>query len=434
MRETAQMRCLFAWWQIALIASLLASLTGAVQSADINVTRNSQDNLTIITVIGTIEYGDDVALRAAMAGVTGGVVLFDSLGGNLDAGIEMGKAIRFRQLATAVTSDSMCFSACALAWLGGTTRMVQERGYVGFHAAYTDEGGATREAGGGNARAGAYVGMLGFSDRAAEVLMTKGPNDMLVLTPEIAEALKIDVVFLPEATVPQPDSQAAVEPQRASRTSSAEEDALALVRANLEAAMQQTPDGYGRFVEANYAETVSYHGEPTARATLAAGARRYKERWPELSYTVATQPKVRCANSVCDVWGEGEFDAKSGERNAHSRGTFRFFYQVGKLGGRSVITAESSEVQRREAAPLNKTGSLAERLQLGLQILGCNPGPIDGIWGPSSEAAMKRFNAANARSFPSHAPSAGALQAMTGPQISACAGGKFGGRLRLPWQ
>ena len=54
-------------------------------------------------------------------------IVFNSDGGNLLAGIEIGKTIRLKSFATAVLDGLRCASACAFAWLGGSPRFM-ERG------------------------------------------------------------------------------------------------------------------------------------------------------------------------------------------------------------------------------------------------------------------------------------------------------------------
>lgn len=180
---------------LGLAVALWAGQEGA-KALDIEVIPASDGVPTMVMVAGELEYGDDGRFRAAVAGLDSAIVFFDSIGGNLDAGIEIGKAIRMRQLSTAVAGGEACLSACALAWLAGVTRSIHERGAVGFHAVFVrDEAGGTREIGAGNARAGAYLGMLGLSETAATVLMAKGPQEILLLTPEVAAALGIDVLY-----------------------------------------------------------------------------------------------------------------------------------------------------------------------------------------------------------------------------------------------
>ena len=81
----------------------------------------------VIQVVGDLALGDekkfiDVAISSPEA-----VVVFHSRGGNLFAGMEIGRAIRLKGFATLVPDDMLCASACALAWLGGRVRLVPVR-------------------------------------------------------------------------------------------------------------------------------------------------------------------------------------------------------------------------------------------------------------------------------------------------------------------
>jgi hypothetical protein len=125
------------------------------------------------------------------------LVIFDSLGGNLYAGIGIGKIARLKGFVTAVGSSSECASACALAWLGGTERIVFLPGRVGFHAAYKSTNGLKLESGSANARVGAYLNQLQMTNIAIEYLTEKPPDDINWLTPELSRVLGIKVEFVP---------------------------------------------------------------------------------------------------------------------------------------------------------------------------------------------------------------------------------------------
>jgi hypothetical protein len=76
----------------------------------------------LVAVEGDLEIGDDVKFRTQVGRLTKAVVVFNSRGGNLLAGIEIGKTIRLKSFATAVLDGLRCASACAFAWLGGSPR------------------------------------------------------------------------------------------------------------------------------------------------------------------------------------------------------------------------------------------------------------------------------------------------------------------------
>lgn len=90
----------------------IATLIGLpLHAAEISVSPGGA-GLEVIAVSGTIEAGDDAAFRKLAVASDRAVVLLNSGGGNLKAGL--GKAIRLRGFATAVAPDALCASACAL--------------------------------------------------------------------------------------------------------------------------------------------------------------------------------------------------------------------------------------------------------------------------------------------------------------------------------
>ncbi|PVE20611.1 hypothetical protein DC522_31365 [Microvirga sp. KLBC 81] len=71
-------------------------------------------DLTLITVEGELQYGDGDIFKQKVFLVEEALVLFNSVGGNLIAGIEIGKAIRLKVFDTVVPDEMLCASACAL--------------------------------------------------------------------------------------------------------------------------------------------------------------------------------------------------------------------------------------------------------------------------------------------------------------------------------
>jgi hypothetical protein len=99
-------------------------LNSAIAVVGINIGKNS------FHVVGHDKRG------AIMFGrLTKAVVVFNSDGGNLQAGIEIGKTIRLKSFANAVLDGFRCVSSCAFAWLGGSPRFMQRGAKIGFHAA-----------------------------------------------------------------------------------------------------------------------------------------------------------------------------------------------------------------------------------------------------------------------------------------------------------
>src|SRR5262245_36283014 len=148
----------------------------------------------IVAVEGVLVRGDDIKFRTQVGRLTKAVVAFSSDGGNLFAGIEIGKTIRLKSFATAVLDGQRCASACALAWLGGLPRFMGRTGNVGFHAAYIERDGRASESGVGNALVGSYLTQIGLSETAVVYITQAAPTELTLLTLRDAEKIGIEVL------------------------------------------------------------------------------------------------------------------------------------------------------------------------------------------------------------------------------------------------
>lgn len=166
-------------------------------AADIRILPDPIQGYTPIIVSGEFELGDEDRFENIVLNLKQGLVIFDSPGGNMYAGIGIGKTSRLKGFVTAVGSGSQCASACALAWLGGTERIVFLPGRVGFHAAYSSKNGIKLESGSANALVGAYLNQLEMTSIAIQYLTEKPPDEINWLTPELSQLLGIKVEFVP---------------------------------------------------------------------------------------------------------------------------------------------------------------------------------------------------------------------------------------------
>lgn len=90
---------------------------------------------TLVQVTGAFRAGDDARFEAfldALATPATGVSLH-SPGGDVDAALAIGRAIRARGLATLVAAGRACVSACPLAFAGGVPRTASARAWIGVH-------------------------------------------------------------------------------------------------------------------------------------------------------------------------------------------------------------------------------------------------------------------------------------------------------------
>ena len=149
-----------------LLAYFLGLPATSGDAARIEVFHGDFDTPTTIFVTGELIFGDDERFINRIVDIDDGIVIFDSPGGNMVAGLEIGRAIRIKGFATLVPDDYECASACALSWLGGRVRYLAASGRVGFHAAYALEADGLRERGAPNAMIGAYLNWLGLTGDA----------------------------------------------------------------------------------------------------------------------------------------------------------------------------------------------------------------------------------------------------------------------------
>ena len=180
---------------LAIIALTNTLSTAKAFAADISVAPTGTD-LKLIVFRGEIVQGDADRFRDIVRTVNIGAVLFESPGGNLLEGLQIGRAIREANFTTGVAPENACASACALAWLGGTTRYMAPTALVGFHSAYVEENGRVSQSGVGNALIGAYLNELGFGFEAVVFASTAAPNEMNWLNIAKAQQVGIEVVLL----------------------------------------------------------------------------------------------------------------------------------------------------------------------------------------------------------------------------------------------
>ncbi|WP_052954854.1 peptidoglycan-binding protein [Microvirga vignae] len=201
------------------ISLLLIAWTNA-QAAQIELIPSK--DLALITVEGEFQYGDDDVFKQKVFLVKEAMVLFNSVGGNLIAGIEIGKAIRLKGFDTVVPDDMLCASACGLAWLGGKTRWAGPGGRIAFHAAWKLENGKKVETGPGNALVGAYLHSLGLSEDAIVYITSAPPDGAEMLSFRKAELLGMHVKRF---EVPPEQRQLAAKPELPQRSVPADPEA-----------------------------------------------------------------------------------------------------------------------------------------------------------------------------------------------------------------
>lgn len=198
---------------------------------------------TTIRVSGPFRQGDALAMKQILArlaadtptvpGIPLATVELSSLGGDLDEGLRIGTLFRDYNVATVVRQKDLCLSACALAFLGGTSRhdasgrspshSLERGAKLGFHAFYLNPNSAQsptaddpvrgRQQGFSEARAGTsavilYAAELGIDPRFVASMLTKRQDEFAyVNTTEEFLALKVCPIGLARPAI-SPEQQA----------------------------------------------------------------------------------------------------------------------------------------------------------------------------------------------------------------------------------
>jgi hypothetical protein len=160
----------------------------------------SSPGWTVIQVYGEIKKGDLATFQRYTENVDPAVtlVIVTGPGGNLSAGISMGRRVHLKKLIVGVMGQ--CSSSCALIWIGGETGhkfFYQNRPgvltFLCFHQAADPVLRAPSghvllaPSGQGNALIGEYLADLGYNRDMIEWATTADPKHRRGLTPELAK-------------------------------------------------------------------------------------------------------------------------------------------------------------------------------------------------------------------------------------------------------
>src|SRR3954454_2276463 len=99
---------------LLIALALTASFGSAASAAQIGSSQASGDGFAVITIQGEIASEDANQFKEIASRFQEALVVFESPGGSLIAGIEIGTAIRLRNFGTAVLDRKQCASACAI--------------------------------------------------------------------------------------------------------------------------------------------------------------------------------------------------------------------------------------------------------------------------------------------------------------------------------
>lgn len=183
----------------AFFAFVTLTLTNQISAsaADIQITHGDANAPSFIDITGPIESGDANRFYELSQSTEKAFVFLQSPGGIVDEGLSIAAEIRLRGFTTFVAPRNECYSICAVIWVSGSHRVMDSTSQIGVHAAYKakamDNGTpVASESGVANADIGSFLTHLGLSRETIRYFTTAGPNDILPITPRIAQRLNID--------------------------------------------------------------------------------------------------------------------------------------------------------------------------------------------------------------------------------------------------
>ncbi len=346
---------------LSIAVGCVALGVGATASAaTITVVPTGPNSAPIVVVAGKFEFSDIEEFRSKVASLTKAIVAFNSDGGNAFAGIRIGKLIRLKNFKTAVVDGNRCASACAIAWLGGTTRFMGQRALVGFHAAYNKNTG--QETGAGNALVGAYLNEIGLSDPAIYYITKAAPSSITWLTLSDAEKVGIEVRLLGRA--PTSVASGTTEGKTIDSASLLQQRAVKFIN-QLYSWISLSNSEASSNLANRYAESVDYFGSSLSGNDAVDREERFMARWPIREYRADPNTVQATCNSVfltCDVSGILNFEAASPDRKQISKGKSTFHYRLtfaSTADTEPKIVAEDGKVLERSIQPLDTTTGVA---------------------------------------------------------------------------
>ncbi len=153
---------------------------------------------TLVYLDGAIDAGAPDRLSRALDGAQGTIAVWlNSPGGNLFAGMQLGRIIRAHGAATYIIDSRTlrpgeCYSACSLAFLGGVYRFNDNAARYGVHraslGATTGERDLTHDL---SAAILGYIGEMGVDPRLLDLWMKAAADEMYVLSARQAEDLEV---------------------------------------------------------------------------------------------------------------------------------------------------------------------------------------------------------------------------------------------------
>lgn len=283
------------------------------RAAEFSKSKSRNGGPDTIVVVGQLSLGDEKQFINAALNSENAIVVFQSPGGNLFAGIEIGKAVRLKGFSTIVPDGVQCASACALAWLGGRARFLSGTARVGFHAAYINAEGQAAVSSAGNALVGAYLNQLGLPTSAIVYITGTPPDGMQWLNFADARRYGIDVRPFNVTARQTPPLDNFPQDSFSSQTSSVRKELFEFVNAT-----NRANDLSLSYLEGKYPDQVNYYGKVLSKNSVLNDKRTFFKKWPTRNYSIrSSSVTITCETETkCKTEGIVDWEASGSILNA----------------------------------------------------------------------------------------------------------------------
>jgi hypothetical protein len=327
-----------------LAFALLLVVAIDARAANISVVPPEGTKPALIAIQGNFEFEDADKFTKSVAPFQNAIVVFESDGGNLIAGLHIGRLIHQKKFSTFVPANLRCASACAIAWLGGVRRFMGAGARIGFHAAF--DARSKQESGAANALVGAFLKEIGLDYPAVFYITQAPPQSMTWLSMEDAARLGIQVTLLESPTARPRPSEGSARPSDVQMKNRALSIVAALFR-------KWSESNETDWIAGIYAEKVSYYGSVADRDAVVADKIRFTERWPERRYRLRFESfDIQCdeASARCKVEGIVDWQTRNSERSETRSGAANFVYVIAFSPNAFRILSETGGVLRQQPA------------------------------------------------------------------------------------
>jgi len=287
------------------------------------------DSGTFIVVGGQIEFTDSLTPFELLARQgRAGFVTFDSPGGSPYKAMDLGRLIRRYGLATVQIRSTECASACALAFMGGSTRAAMA-GSIGVHrSSFSDTSAMPVDDAVSSvqlltADIIAYMNEMGVDPSLLQLALQYGSDDIRYLSSSEMQRYRVvtgEDNGIADQTWPAPSQPSPVPTAVAPRQLRDEDRARAFLNASM-LTWSSDNDKAMAFVSSAYADPVNFYGKARSRASVVAEKRKFVERWPMRRYAVRPgSVAIDCANRLCAISSLVDWYAHSDRRGKTSAG------------------------------------------------------------------------------------------------------------------